>query len=319
MATGITNPGNLQQELPLQAMQEFLSTPQQNLIFSIGSEMHVAEDFNSNTIRMSRFAPLNTDGGLLDGSGIDPAPEIPVRTDIDAKQNIYAKSLLVNEQVFLYQNERTVTKMMMLLGQWRNNKEDLVMRDLYASSPAYINCTGGLNGDDPSNITRANINNIEKVLLGQDALSILQSVNATNQFATAGLRDGFLALVHSDVTSDLQTVDGVLLKSNYPGNQTDFKPEEYCSIGAFRFFQSSKGIRVSNASAKGATVYRIPMYGMEAVGKIRQGSNVSKLGQIPAWAVSTVAQNMAFYAKFALANAVQNQNWLSGLNTTLRY
>jgi hypothetical protein len=47
---------------------------------------------------------------------------------------------------WLFQNERTMTKMMMLCGQWMRNKEDLLMRDLFASSPAYLNATGGLNG-----------------------------------------------------------------------------------------------------------------------------------------------------------------------------
>lgn len=318
MTTGITTPGNLQSELPLQAMQEFLSTPQFNLIYSFGAQEHMAESFYSNTTRMSRWSPLATDGGLLDGSGIDPAPEVPVRTDIDAKMEIYAKSLLVQEQVYLYQNERTMTKMMLLLGQWRNNKEDLLMRDLFASSPAYLNATGGLNGDQPSNITRANCNNIERVLLGQDALTMLQSRNATPQFSTSGLRDGFIGLIPSDITPDMQAIEGVLMKNAYPGNQSDYRPEEYCSVGAFRFFQSSKGIKVLNASALGATVYRIPMYGMEAVGKIFQNNYSSKVGFIPAWAVSLVAQNVAFYAKFAVARAIQNQNWLSGLNVTQR-
>ena len=224
-----------------------------------------------------------------------------------------------NRDRWLYQNERTMSKMMMLLGQWRNNKEDLLMRDLFASSPAYVNATGGLNGDQPSNITRQAINNIERVLLSQDALNMLQSQNATPQFATAGLRAGFIGLIDSDITPDMQAVEGVQMRNNYPGNQTDYRPEEYCAVGAFRFFQSSKGIKVPNASALGATVYRVPMYGMEAIGKIMQNNYSSEIGFIPKWAVSLVGQNVGFYAKFAIARATQNQNWLSGLNVTLRY
>lgn len=318
MTTGITTPGNLQQELPLQALKDFLSTPQFNLINSFGAEMHYAEGFYSNTTRMSRFAPLSTDGGQLDGTGIDPAPEVPVRTDIDAQMDIFSKNLLINEQVWLFQNERTMTKMMMLCGQWMRNKEDLLMRDLFASSPAYLNATGGLNGDQPSNITRANVNNIERVLLGQDALTMLQSNNATNQFSTAGMRDSFIALCSTDITPDLQNTDGVLLKNAYPGNQESFRPEEYCQIGRFRFFVSSKGIKVANASALGATVYQIPMYGMEAVGKVEQNNYTAIVGFRPSWVVSAVGQNVGIYAKFAIARAIQNQNWLSGLNVTQR-
>lgn len=223
-----------------------------------------------------------------------------------------------NRECWLFQNERTMTKMMMLCGQWMRNKEDLLMRDLFASSPAYLNATGGLNGDQPSNITRANVNNIERVLLGQDALTMLQSNNATNQFSTAGMRDSFIALCSTDITPDLQNTDGVLLKNAYPGNQESFRPEEYCQIGRFRFFVSSKGIKVANASALGATVYQIPMYGMEAVGKVEQNNYTAIVGFRPSWVVSAVGQNVGIYAKFAIARAIQNQNWLSGLNVTQR-
>lgn len=58
---------------------------------------------------------------------------------------------------------------------------------------------------------------------------------------------------------------------------------------------------------------------MEAIGKIMQNNYSSEIGFIPKWAVSLVGQNVGFYAKFAVARAVQNQNWLSGLNVTLRY
>jgi N4-gp56 family major capsid protein len=211
-----------------------------------------------------------------------------------------------------------MTKMMMLCGQWMRNKEDLLMRDLFASSPAYLNATGGLNGDSPSNITRANVNNVERVLLGQDALTMLQSNNATNQFSTAGMRDSFIALCSTDITPDLQNTDGVLLKNAYPGNQESFRPEEYCQIGRFRFFVSSKGIKIANASGAGNTVYQIPMYGMEAIGKIEQNNYTAIVGFRPSWVVSAVGQNVGIYAKFAIARAIQNQNWLSGLNVTQR-
>lgn len=99
MSTGMTTPGNFQSELPLQAAEEMLSTPMFNLIHSFAADEQEAKPNMGDTTRMSRMERLSTDGGRMDGSGIDPAPEIPVRTDIDAKTEIYAKSVLVNEQV----------------------------------------------------------------------------------------------------------------------------------------------------------------------------------------------------------------------------
>lgn len=313
--TGITGIQNMAPELPLQASEDLLSTPMFNLIHSFGVDLHHAESYVGRTTRMSRFERLSTDGGQLDGSGIDPASEVPVRTDIDATMEIYAKSIVTNEQVVLFENSKTLTKFTALLGQWLREKEDLLMRDLFASSVSYINATGGLNGDQPSNISLNDVNNIEQILLSNDARTMLTDLEATLRFGTAGVRDAFIALASTNLTSDLQKVQGVLLKSAYP-TQEGIRPEEYCSISRFRFFVSSKGAKTPGISMLGRTVYTIPMYGLEAAAKIEQNNYTAVIGYRPPWVVSAVAQNSQLYAKFAIARAITNQNWISGLNVT---
>lgn len=314
-STGITGIGNMAPELPLQASEDLLSTPMFNLIHSFGVDLHHAESYVGKTTRMSRFERLSTDGGQLDGSGIDPASEVPVRTDIDATMEIYAKSIITNEQVVLYENSKTLTKFTALLGQWLREKEDLLMRDLFASSVSYINATGGLNGDQPSNISLNDVNNIETILLNNDARTMLTNLEATNKFGTAGVRDAFIALASTNLTNDLQKVQGVLLKSAYP-TQEGIRPEEYCSISRFRFFVSSKAAKTPGISMLGRTVYTIPMFGLEAAAKIEQNNYTAVIGYRPPWVVSSVAQNSQLYAKFAIARAITNQNWISGLNVT---
>lgn len=314
-STGITSLQNMAPELPVQASEDLLSTPMFNLIHSFGVDLHHAEGYVGKTTRMSRFERLSTEGGQLDGSGLDPASEVPVRTDIDATMEIYAKSIVTNEQVVLYQNSKTLTKFTALLGQWLREKEDLLMRDLFSSSVSYINATGGLNGDQPSNISLNDVNNIEQILLGNDARTMLTSLDATDRYGTAGVRDAFIALASTNLTSDLQKVQGVELKSAYP-TQEGIRPEEYCSISRFRFFVSSKGAKTPGISLKGNTIYTIPMYGLEAAAKIEQNNYTATIGYRPPWVVSSVAQNSQLYAKFAIARAITNQNWISGLNVT---
>lgn len=317
MATGITNINNMAPELPVQWSEDLLSTPQFNLIHSFGADLHYAEAHIGKVTRMSRYERLSTDGGQLDGSGIDPAPEVVVRTDIDAETEIYAKTVVVNEQVTLFENDKVATKFIALLGQWVREKEDLLMRDLLASSPSYLNAVGGLNGDQPSEISRADCNNIERILLSNEARTILESVDAQDKFSTAPVRDAFIALASTDITSDLQNVQGVLLKNAYP-SQDGLRPEEYCSVSRFRFFVSSKGAKVPHSSLLGATVYKVPMFGVESFAKVEQNGYSARLGFRPDYVVSSVAQNSQFYAKFAIARAITNQNWFSGLNVTQR-
>lgn len=313
--TGITSINNMAPELPVQASEDLLSTPMFNLIHSFGVDLHHAEAYIGKTTRMSRFERLSTDGGQLDGSGIDPASEVPQRTDIDATMEIYGKSIVTNEQVVLYENSKTLTKFTALLGQWLREKEDLLMRDLFASSVNYINCTGGGNGDQPSNMSLNDVNNVESILLGNDSRTMLTSIDAMNKFSTGPTRDAFIALCNTNLSRDLQNVQGVLLKNAYP-SQEGLRPEEYCAISRFRFFVSSKGIKTPGISMLGRTIYSIPMYGLEAAAKIEQNNYTAVIGYRPPWVVSSVAQNSQLYAKFAIARAITNQNWISGLNAT---
>lgn len=315
--SGITNIFNMAPELPLQFSEDLLSTPQFNLIHSFGADLHIAEAHLGQNTRMSRYERLSTSGGQLDGSGIDPAPEIVSRTDIDAKTEIYAKTVVINEQVTLFENDKVLTKFTALLGQWMREKEDLLMRDLYASSVSYINAVGGINGDQPSEISRNDINNIERILLGNDARTMLEVIEAENKFGTAPTRDAFIGLASTDITPDLQNVSGVLLKNAYP-TQAGLRPEEYCSVSRFRFFVSSKAAKIPGASLLGRTVYTVPMYGIEAAAKVEQNNYTAILGYRPPYVVSSVAQNSQLYAKFAIARAITNQNWISGLNVTAR-
>ena len=134
---------------------------------------------------------------------------------------------------------------------------------------------------------------------------------------TAPTRDAFIALASTDITPDLQNIQGVLLKNAYP-HQEGLRPEEYCSVSRFRFFVSSKAAKIPGASLSGSTVYTIPMYGLEASAKIEQNNYSAILGYRPPYVVSSVAQNSQLYAKFAIARAITNQNWISGLNVTAR-
>lgn len=288
-----------------------------NLIHSFGADLHFAEAHIGRNIRMSRYEKLSTNGGQLDGSGIDPAPEVVTRTDIDAKVEIYAKTVVINEQVVLWENDKVLTKFTALLGQWLREKEDLLMRDLYASSVSYINAVGGVNGLQPSEISRNDVNNIERILLGNDARTMLEVIEAEDKFSTGPTRDSFIALASTDITSDLQNVQGVLLKNAYP-EQEGLRPEEYCSVSRFRFFVSSKAASIPGAASDGSTVYTIPMYGLEAAAKIEQNNYTALLGYRPPYVVSSVAQNSQLYAKFAIGRAITNQNWVSGLNVTTR-
>lgn len=313
---GITTINNLTPELQLHFSDKFLSTPQFNLIFSLGADVHVSDAHVGRTTRMRRYNPLDTDGGQLDGSGLDPAPEVVSFADVDADTEIYAKSIIVNEQISLFENDRVLNKFTMLLGQWLRNKEDLLMRDMLGSAASLVNCRGGTNGDVPTNLSLADVDDIESVLSGADAHTLLQMVDGADKFGTAPVRDAFLALSHTDLQKDWRQVTGWVDKAKY-GYPEGLMQEEYGSVSRFRVFTSSRGIVDVDASLNGNDVYKVPMYGVEAFAKLEQSRYTARVGYLGPQYVSLVEQNAAMWGKFAIARAISNQSWIVLLCATL--
>ena len=199
---------------------------------------------------------------------------------------IFAKSIIVNEQLDLWSNRGTMAKYMSLLGQWMRSKEDLLMRDLFASSISYEDCVAGGNGDIPSNPSYKDFLNREGVLNSNDTQTVMENILATDQFGTSARMDSYLGLFHSDLTAAINLVQFFVLKSGYPGRGESVKKEEYGSVGRFRLFMSSKAQKIANSSDLGNATYQVPLYGVEAIGKIEQTRYTHKIGTRPDWVVS---------------------------------
>lgn len=314
--TGIITNQSMTPELQLHYSSRFLSTPRRNLIYSIGVDEHDPENYHGQNTRMRRYERLSTDGGELDGSGLDPAPEIVQFTDVDAKMEHFAKVLVVNDQVTMYQNDRVLNKFTLLLGQWLVEKEDRLMKEVHEGASSFVNATGGLNPDNPTEPTADDLDDIEVALLGQDAKTILDSIEATDQFSTSGNLDSFVALCSTDLVKDLKQIEDFKTRAFYAGDQKDFRKEEYGAYGRFRFFVSSGGSVIPNASNSGADVYNITCKGMESVAKLEQSLDTARVIYRDPYVVSTVEQNATLAGRFSLARAVSNQAWIINLRCT---
>ena len=55
------------------------------------------------------------------------------------------------------------------LGVSLRQTEDELTRNMLAATAAAINCTGGVNGDNPTEITRVDVNDVVRTLLNNNA------------------------------------------------------------------------------------------------------------------------------------------------------
>ena len=68
------------------------------------------------------------------------------------------------------------------LGVSLRQTEDQLTRDMLASTASFINCTGGVNGDNPTEITRSDVDTVVRSLLNNNAYTIMDNIEGEDKF-----------------------------------------------------------------------------------------------------------------------------------------
>lgn len=179
-----------------------------------------------------------------------------------------------------------------------------------------VNATNGTNGDVPTEITREDINITVRSLLSADGVMFLSGIQGEDRFGSAPVRSAYFSLSHTDMSSDLDEVDGFTNVWNYP-NQESTLDAEWGSAGNVRFLLSSIGATEPNASINGATVYDNFIAARESYGCIEQDGATADFIYRPAIYSDPLAQNISLGYKFSSAEVLLNNAWIINLRTTL--
>ena len=268
------------------------------------------------TLRMRRYNPLATALVPLGNSGVTPPAQNLTAVDIDAKISFYGTYVILNEQVTLQNQDPVLNECAARLGVSLRQTEDELTRNMLASTAAFINCTGGVNGDMPTELTRSDVDNVVLALLGNNAYTILDNIEGEDKFGTAPVRDAYFAMCHTDLTKDMDSVDGFIQKNQYPSPMNALR-SEWGAIGNLRFLVSSIGSINPNASNLGANVYNIFVAGMEAYACIEQDGYSAQFIYRPPIYDGPLALNASVGYKFAEVPRITNDLWVFNLRCTL--
>lgn len=186
---------------------------------------------------------------------------------------------------------------------------------MLAGTAAFINCVGGINGDNPTEITRADVNEIVRTLLNNDAYTILDNIEAEDKFGTAPVRDAYFALASTQLTGDLDSVAGFTNKNEYPSPMNALR-SEWGAVGNLRFLISSIGSVTPNGSALGNDVFNIFCVGMEAYACIEQDGYSASFIYRPPIYDGPLALNASVGYKFAEVPRITNDAWVINLRAT---
>ena len=306
--------------LPAPVQQSFsfklLSVPVPSMIHKIPAMKKNMPRNGGTTLRMRRYNPLATAMVPLGNTGVTPPPQILTAVDIDARISFYGTYVQLNEQVTLQNQDPVLNECARRLGVSLRQTEDQLTRDMLASTASFINCTGGVNGDNPTEITRSDVDTIVRTLLNNNAYTILDNIEGEDKFGTAPVRDAYFALCSTQLTGNLDNVGGFIHKNQYPSPMNALR-SEWGSIGNLRFLVSSIGSVNPVSSNLGADVYNIFCVGMEAFACIEQDGYSANFIYRPPIYDGPLALNASVGYKFAEVPRITNDLWVINLRTTL--
>ncbi len=172
--------------LPAPVQQWFdnvlLSRPMPKLIHK---QMALKKELPPNSGRIARYrryTNLQTATVPLPDSGLTPPGQVLNAVDIDARLDFYGTYVTITDQVMFINQDPVLNQTVSLLAQSMRETEDELIRNMLASTASVINCTGGTNGDMPTEMTRSDIDTVVLALLGNDAMMISDNIEGTLKF-----------------------------------------------------------------------------------------------------------------------------------------
>jgi N4-gp56 family major capsid protein len=285
------------------------------MIHKIPAERKTMPRNGGRILRMRRYNPLPTALVPLGNTGVTPPSVTLTAVDIDATISFYGQYIQLNEQVTLQNQDPALNQAAERLGVSLRQTEDELTRNMLAATAAAINSVGGVNGDNPTEITRGDVDEVVRTLLNNNAYTILDNIEGEDRFGTAPVRDAYFALCSTQLTGDLDAVAGFIHKNNYPSPMNALR-SEWGSIGNLRFLVSSIGSITPAASALGNNVFNIFCVGMEAYACIEQDGYSAQFIYRPPIYDSPLALNASVGYKFAEVPRILNDAWVINLRAT---
>lgn len=187
---------------------------------------------------------------------------------------------------------------------------------MLAGTASFINCTGGVDGDNPTEITRSDVDTVVRALLNNNAYTIMDNIEGEDKFGTAPVRDAYFALCSTQLIGNLDNVNGFIQKNQYPAPMNALR-SEWGAIGNLRFLVSSIGSVSPNSSSLGADVFNIFCVGMEAYACIDQDGYSASFIYRPPIYDGPLALNASVGWKFAEVPRITNDQWVINLRATL--
>ncbi len=157
--------------------------------------------------------------------------------------------------------DAVVAEAVELLGQQFGETIDAIVRDTLSSVASATNASSGVNGNTPTEVTKADVDSVVKTLMGNNAQMISDVVVGDNKFGTVPVPPSYFGLADTDVSDDLAGLSNFVSTQEY-GQQMPVLEAEWGSTGRVRWLLSSAG----KATTESPVQYHCFIVGKNAYG-----------------------------------------------------
>jgi N4-gp56 family major capsid protein len=311
----ITTTGSLPAPILQSLAPGMLSVPTPNFNYILPAEKYSMPRNGGTTMRFLRPVPLQPPVSQLGNSGIEPASQVATREILDAAMAFYGTSVILNEQVVIQDQDPVLSWVTERLGVAMRQAEDIILRDYLLSSASVYNCRGGLNGDNPTELTVRDLSAVAASLDTANAFKFLTGKQGENRFGSSPVRAAYMLLCSTIIQPTFDAMSQFTSSWNYP-NQNDTIYSEYGAVLNFRIFTSSESAVQASSSMNTQDVYNNMAVARESYAHIDQDGYSSQLIYRPPIFSGPLALNGTLGLKFAQSQAILQQTWLRNVRCT---
>lgn len=215
-------------------------------------------------------------------------------------------------------NNKVLNETVSLLAQSLAETIDTLIKTMLQASASFVNCVGGSNADNPTNVSRADFEDVVQALQTANADYFFDGEAGSLKFGSSPIFDAYYGLGSTRLLPNLRQCDGWIDKLQYPSEGKTLS-SEVGSISNTRIFLSSGGVVVPNASALGADVYSLFIGGQQAYTVVKQDGFTAKFMYVPPTPSAADPAGLRQYGscRFAQAQVITNNAWIINLRSTL--
>ena len=279
-------------------------------IHNIAAQRRPLPNKSSSQIKFRRYTNFSTATTPLT-EGISPDGQALDVTDITATAQQYGDYTTITDKVQYVVEDAVLNETSDILGQQMGETIDELTRAVLEGASSVDNCSGGVNGNTPTELTFSDIQRQVRVLKGNSARMFTPKMSGSKNVGTAPVRPAYWVMAHTDLLDDLDNLEEFMSTANYPGGGA--LDSEWGTVGNTRWLLSPLGSKSSAATP----IYDCYGVGRDAYAAVEQQAGVAKSifhplghGDDPLEQRSTMGWKTFYVAK------ILNDNFLRRLRAT---